>query len=152
MSEVAEAPEALRSGARLRLRLVLVLAAAMLLPAGAAVLYSFPPTEYGFYPRCLFHAVTGLHCPGCGATRCLHALLHADLAQALAYNALFVLMLPLLLVGAGAMAYSAWTGRPLFRRTLPAGAIWAFLVVMIAYWVLRNIDVYPLTLLAPHGL
>ena len=139
-------------GTTWRLRLVLVLAAAVLLPAGAAVLSSFPPAEYTFYPRCVFHAVTGLHCPGCGATRCLHALLHGDLAQALAYNALFVLMLPLLLAGLAAMAYSGWTGRPLFRRTVPAGAIWAFLVVMIAYWVLRNIDVYPLTLLAPHGL
>src|SRR4029077_15194960 len=34
--------------------------------AGSGVLYTFSPTEHSFYPICLFHALTGWQCPGCG--------------------------------------------------------------------------------------
>ncbi len=59
---------------RRRERLAIVLAAGVILPAGAVTLYLFPPATSTFYPRCYFYALTGLYCPGCGATRCLHAL------------------------------------------------------------------------------
>ena len=37
-------------------------------------------------PRCAFHAITGCPCPTCGATRCLIALLHGRLAEAVSWN------------------------------------------------------------------
>lgn len=37
---------------------------------------------------CLFHASTGLLCPGCGTTRSLTALVHGDVAGALSFNPL----------------------------------------------------------------
>ena len=43
-----------------------LLAAAGVLTLGLAFLFTFDPARYAFYPRCLFHATTGLHCPGCG--------------------------------------------------------------------------------------
>jgi hypothetical protein len=136
---------------RFRVRLLLVLAAAVIVPVGATVLYSFPPTEYGFYPRCFFFMLTGLHCPGCGATRCVHALLHGEVEQALAYNALFVLFSPFLLILGLHFAYTTWRGRPSGGR-LPAGSLYLLLIVLVAFWILRNIDIYPLSLLAPHPL
>src|SRR5262245_47866310 len=81
---------------RRRRRLALLAAAA--LPAAAFSLYLVPPGAGPFYPVCPLYALTGLHCPGCGATRCLHALLHGDLAQAAAYNVLFLAALPFLVV------------------------------------------------------
>ncbi len=60
---------------------------------GLAFVYSFNPSTHGFYPTCLFHQLTGLNCPGCGATRSLYALLHGNLSIALRDNALFVLSL-----------------------------------------------------------
>ncbi len=137
---------------RRRTRLVLVLLAAIVLPAGAAILYTFPPAESRFYPPCAFHALTGLHCPGCGATRCLHALAHGDVAQALAYNPLLVVALPFLSVGVFSGAYNVWTGRRLPLPRLPAWSIYAIFWLLLAYWVLRNVDAYPFTLLAPHTL
>jgi hypothetical protein len=137
---------------RWRVRLVLVLLGAAAMPAAAAVLYHFPPTETTFYPPCMFHLVTGLHCPGCGATRCLHALVHGDLLQALAYNPLLVVASPLLGFGVFQIAYGLWTGQRLPLPRLPAWSIYVIFCVMVAYWILRNIPLFPLTLLAPHQL
>jgi hypothetical protein len=133
-------------------RILIVLFAATAIPVGATLLYNFSPTEYSFYPRCIFHSVTGLHCPGCGATRCAAALLHGDLEQAFAYNPLFVLMLPFLAYGAVRIAYETWTGKRMRGYRLPGWALKVFVGVLIAYWIARNIDVYPLTMLAPHQL
>jgi hypothetical protein len=132
--------------------LLLVFFAALVLPAGAAVLYQFPPTETPIYPPCVFHLVTGLHCPGCGATRCAHALLHGDLPQALAYNPLLVLLLPLIAFGLTHLAHELWTGRRLPVPRLPGWTVQVLLWLILAFAVLRNVDVYPLNLLAPHPL
>jgi hypothetical protein len=65
--------------------------------AGSGVLYAFPPAEHTFYPRCLFHALTGLQCPGCGGTRAIYQLLHLHLGEAMRLNALVTLLAPLAL-------------------------------------------------------
>ena len=49
----------------------------------------------------MFLRMTGLECPGCGALRMAHALLHGDLRSAWEYNSFLLLMLPLL-------AFMAW--------------------------------------------
>src|SRR5258708_976408 len=66
------------------------------LTGGAAVLFLFNPSEWGFYPFCFFYRTTGLLCPGCGSLRAMHQLLHGHFVAALHFNALFVLSLPLL--------------------------------------------------------
>lgn len=37
-------------------------------------------------PHCAFRAITGCPCPTCGATRCVLALVHGHVAQALGWN------------------------------------------------------------------
>jgi hypothetical protein len=143
-------PQALKSPRSWGPRILLVLFGAIAVPLGATLLYTFSPTEYGFYPRCMFRLATGWHCPGCGATRCAAALLHGDLQQAFAYNPLFVGMLPFLVFGGMRSAYATWTGKPMRGYSWPGWALRVFVGLLIAYWIARNIDVYPLTLLAPH--
>ncbi len=133
---------------RWRTRIVLVLLGAVAAPVGASVLYAYPPTQYSFLP-CWFNLLTGLHCPACGATRCVHSLLHGDWAQALAWNPLFVVALPMLSYGILCLAYNGWTGRSI-GFTLTKWAQLALALILIAYWIARNIDVFPLNLLAPH--
>lgn len=62
------------------------------------VLYWYNPSRHDFYPRCGFHALTGLDCPGCGGLRATHALLRGDFAAAWRLNALFVAVAPLALL------------------------------------------------------
>ncbi len=132
-------------------RVLIVLCVAVAAPLTASILYHYPPAENTFYPGCFFNRTTGWHCPGCGAMRCVHALLHLDFEQALAWNPLFVVLLPFVLIGFARMGYQMWTG-----RRLPALTWWprwgskALMWLFLAYWVIRNIPYEPFTLLAPH--
>jgi Protein of unknown function (DUF2752) len=131
-------------------RIALVLILAFGVPLGVSLLYAFPPSEYRFYPPCLVHLLLGIHCPGCGATRSLHALLTGNVPQAFAYNPLFVLAIPFLAYAAAAFVYETWTGARAANLPVPAWALKALIVALIAYFIARNVDVYPFTLLAPH--
>ena len=117
--------------------------------AGAVVLYVFDPATSRLYPPCTFHMLTGLYCPGCGAGRAMHQLLHGNLLRALDLNPLLVLALPLVVYeGFAQVMLWLFNRRPrrLFGGRLSA---WAVLVVILVYWVVRNIPVYPFNLLAP---
>jgi hypothetical protein len=136
-------------------RILLVMAFSVVLPAGVSLLHFFPPTEFSLLP-CWFHWLSlallgkGLHCPGCGATRSVYALVHGDFPQALAYNPLFILLLPLILYGIGRLSYEMWTGKKASGPGISARGSWLLVSVLAIYWIVRNIDVYPMNLLAPH--
>ena len=106
-----------------------------------AVLFFFDPAKHGFYPICLFHSLTGLNCPGCGATRAAYQLLHGHLLRALHDNALFVLTL------AALAAQGAWLAMKKIRNQ-PAGfvvspkALWALLVITFVFTGLRNLPAF----------
>ncbi|MEU8322672.1 DUF2752 domain-containing protein [Nonomuraea sp. NPDC048881] len=97
------------------------------------------PNQPGHYPTCPFLWVTGLYCPGCGTLRTIHALAHLDPLAALGLNPLAVAMIPFLLFWWGRWVVRAWQGRP--RRTTLAHPawLWAFLGVVMVYWVVRNL-------------
>jgi hypothetical protein len=116
----------------------------------AVVLFLFNPLEVRWYPRCPLYVLTGFYCPGCGALRAGHALLHGHLVTALGYNPLLVLSLPVLAYVAAAEWTQAVTGRVLLpTRQLSGREARMILYVIVAYMVLRNIPVYPFSILAP---
>ncbi|MDA1014470.1 MAG: DUF2752 domain-containing protein [Planctomycetota bacterium] len=127
----------------------LAIAGAMTLLAVPVVVvfWTYDPSESSFFPKCLFHVCTGLHCPGCGVQRAVHRLLHGDLIAALRFNAMVVLALPFL-------GYScvAWTFD--FQRLLPlrVSSVCHYIVLAgtIVFWIARNIPIYPFLLLRPN--
>ncbi|GAB2503950.1 DUF2752 domain-containing protein [Arenimonas alkanexedens] len=135
-----------RRASQARRWLALGLSAAAL--GTAAVLLRFDPTAPGSpLPPCPFHWATGLFCPGCGSTRTLHALLHGDVATAMAMNPLLVLSLPLVaLLLAQQLGWTRATWQPALDRIGDA-RVWA--VLLIGYGVLRNLPWLPFTSLAP---
>ena len=122
---------------------------ALLAVLGLAVLYNFDPRNPGTYPVCPFLGLTGCYCPGCGTLRSLHQLLHGNFVSAFGYNPLAVLALPFIVysyVTGAARAFRIPAPRPVFVHHF---WIWTLLVGVIAFWILRNIAVEPLTVLAP---
>lgn len=116
---------------------------------GVVVLYLWDPTGNAFFPKCIFFSATGLYCPGCGTQRALHHLLHARIATAFHHNAFALLALPMLAAGLWRWTLATWWAREPWGRTPRAKWIWTLFVLVMAFWLLRNIPVYPLTLLAP---
>lgn len=103
-----------------------------------AMVFFFNPSTHGFYPVCMFHALTGLNCPGCGMTRALYALLHGNWLLALKDNALFVASLALAAAGSARMALRKMRNqRATFK--IPAKFLWLTLVVAMLFGVLRNL-------------
>jgi hypothetical protein len=107
--------------------------------AAAGVVAAVDPNQAGHYPTCPFLAVTGLYCPGCGSLRALHDLLHLDPAGALQHNPLAVVLLPLVIA-----SWVAWPARLSGRRAphpteVPAVLVGLLGVVILAFWVLRNV-------------
>ena len=140
----------LNSRQRIAVRFGLLAGLGTLALVGAWVVRTIPPEGSGLYPPCLLHATTGLHCPGCGATRGLHAMLNGEVGQAFAYNPVAPLLVPVfaLLIGASIRQAVAGT-RP---RILNVSKWWyvGSVGLLVAFFALRNIPVYPFTLLVPH--
>ncbi len=105
------------------------------------------PNEPGHYPLCPTKYLTGLDCPGCGGLRATHDLVTGDLTGALDHNAFVVLvLLPLAVVLWVRWLVRSWRGDPP-PATPPwwqrPAALWAFVVVMAVFTVLRNVSGVP---------
>ena len=112
--------------------------------------YSFDPNaENSLLPPCIFHETTGLHCPGCGATRSLNSLLHGDLLSALDFNPLFVAILPFLLLFIVDETYHFVTERHLISQRLGPKMAWAAVIAIVLFGILRNLPFEPFRYLAP---
>lgn len=117
--------------------------------ASVAVLYRYNPLQVHFYPRCPLYVLTGIYCPGCGALRAGHALLHGHLLTALDYNALFVVAIPFLAYALAAQGIEAVTGHRLPVYRLSGVQARAILWTLLAFTLLRNLPIHPLSVLAP---
>ena len=120
---------AVAGDARRRLGNVLYAIAGVAFMAALYLVWAYDPSTAGFFPSCPIHALTGYNCPGCGATRATHALLHGDVAAAFAFNPLYVVAIP---------CVAAWYLLRGQRRLSPP-AVYALLAVVVSYGVLRNL-------------
>lgn len=139
---------------RFLVRGTLVVFAGLGIVAGLVILGVFPPTNASWYPKCTLYTQTGLHCPGCGLTRAVHAALNGQVMEAVSQNVLVFLVVPwlLLMIGRGLWRF-LWKSPPLRSRfRWPKWLGYAVITLLLAFTVARNIPVYPLTLLAPHEL
>lgn len=121
-----------------RRSVIAMLAVAAVVVAGVVIYSTFDPSASRWFPRCPFLMLTGLKCPGCGTQRAIHALLHGDVLSALHFNALLPVSIPLLLLYG--YAELVRTRKPRFyNRVNSVTAILAVLVVVIVWWIVRNI-------------
>ena len=134
------------TGIRSRLADTLRLAAPPVV-VGLAVfaLLRFPPERYNFYPQCPIHELLHLQCPGCGATRALAALLRGQFAEAMHFNALVTLLLPVaavygILCYRRILCYGSWTqSKPRNWPHPPRVALYTAFALTIVFTAIRNL-------------
>ena len=135
---ISDAPQPGPESAVRLARVVLVFTALLVLTA-LVLLFVFNPTEHGFFPRCFFHAWTGLDCPGCGGLRAMHQLLHGHFVAAFQFNPLLVALLPF-----GLWWFLGWSLETFLHKKLPnpfhsARWPWVLAILVVAFGVLRNL-------------
>lgn len=108
--------------------------------AACVVLLVAPPgsPHAKWLPKCMFHQLTGLYCPGCGATRALSAMLRGDIRSSMHNN---LLLFPLLALIAVLIV------KPEISLKRPVAV--AIVAVVLLFTILRNIPFAPFTYLAP---
>jgi hypothetical protein len=105
----------------------------------AAILLRYPPAQNSFYPQCPVFEYLHLQCPGCGITRALAALLRGHLAEAVHFNALVTLLLPIAAIY-GVLCYRRLLQHKALRWPQPRPAlIYAALALTGVFTVLRNL-------------
>lgn len=119
------------------------------LAAGAAVGCAYvavadPNQSASWYPQCPFRALTGYDCPGCGITRSIHAALTGHPGRALDHNALFVVVAVAAVVWFAVGRFRQWRGRPPIELRRPGAWGAAAVVVLVGFWVARNLPIGPL--------
>ena len=119
------------------------------IPLVAVLFYFLDPVENILFPRCIFHSLTGYYCPGCGSQRAIHGLLHLNMKEVANHNFLFIPAL--LAIGyhfihiPANKKFGFNLPNVFYMRVTP----WIILWIVITFWILRNINWYPLNLLAP---
>ncbi|MDR0982568.1 MAG: DUF2752 domain-containing protein [Culturomica sp.] len=107
----------------------------------AVVYFSYDPAQNSYFPKCPFYVLTGYKCPGCGSQRAIHALLNGNVISAFTENMLLVLAIPYILLGV-VLDIKKFHGLRIqrLRKTLYGQkAILAVLIIIIGFWILRNV-------------
>jgi hypothetical protein len=128
-------------------RLIFISATVLVL----ALLYFFIDARHSnFFPACPFFTLTGLYCPGCGSQRAVSALLHGEVIDAINYNVMLVISVPLILYSAFVSVSNLFREKPIIQKIFYSPMfVRIFLVAVVLFGVLRNIHAYPFKLLAP---
>ena len=116
---------------------------------GSLLYFYYNPSYSNFFPRCIFHSLTNLDCPGCGSQRAIHALLNGNVLAAADYNLLVILFLPFLGYSAIAAIANAFFHRSWNQNIFYSPAfVKIVLLVVLLFWILRNIPLGPFSWLS----
>ena len=132
---------------KLNIGLIIILIMAFL---GMLSLYFvFNPSEFTFFPKCPFYSMTNLYCPGCGSQRSIHDIINGDIVDGLKHNLLIVILGLVLTYDFGMTLMNRITNKIKFNVLHSSKTTYTILILVILFWVFRNIKVYPFTILAP---
>src|SRR5436305_11417047 len=112
----------------------------MVAVAGSLLYFFYDPAVSNLFPKCIFHSLTHLDCPGCGSQRAIHSILNGDVIAAADYNLLIVLFLPILCYSivvefANGFFNQVWEVRILHSALF----VKIVLILVIGFWIARNL-------------
>lgn len=120
-----------------------------LITATAAVLFLFNPAVSSFYPTCPLNNYTSIYCPGCGTQRAAHEILNGNIAQAFSLNALFTLSIPFAIYYTFIELFNRLAKTDIKNIPLNNRNLIFFLLIALVFMILRNLNFYPFSWLAP---
>lgn len=94
------------------------------------------------YIPCLVYEITGLYCPGCGATRMIISMLHFDFKQAFFYNQLLFVSTPIFIVLFIDYVISNIRGKKELYKKIPNIVYYIYIALLIIFMIIRNIFPY----------
>lgn len=103
-----------------------------------------------FFPKCPINYSTGFYCPGCGSQRAIHFLLNLSFFQAFSQNILVVLFIFIFTIDVLFSILGMEKFRPYSILKSSNHFAKIILLVIITFTILRNVPIYPFTILAPN--
>ena len=107
--------------------------------------------SHGTATECAVQKFFGLHCPGCGGTRCAQSITSGDWIAAMGYNAMLMTgFLVLMTTFVFIFVRMTLLGKPAPQLpNISPRWVWFGIGAIAVFTLLRNIPTYPFTLLAP---
>lgn len=132
-----------------KLNLNLIIFGVLLFFGILALYFYWNPSDSNLFPKCPLYSTTGIYCPGCGSQRAAHQILNGNIIEGIRHNYLIGLLVIVLL-------YQVFTYimNDMFNKNIPnllhkSKVTFSILIIIILFWILRNINLFPFTELAP---
>lgn len=123
----------------------------LFLAAGIVFLYYYVnPSNVNFFPKCPLYVTTGIYCPGCGSQRATHQLLQFNLLGVLQQNVLYFAGIVLIAYHVIVTSLNLYVNKNIYNYLYHPKTPIIILIIVIIYWILRNIPYYPFNMLAPN--
>ncbi|PTM05190.1 MAG: DUF2752 domain-containing protein [Bacteroidetes bacterium] len=114
-----------------------------------ALYFYWSPSDSYLFPKCPLYSITGIYCPGCGSQRATHQILNGNIIEGIRHNYLIALLVIVLLYQG-----FVYTMNDLLNKNIPnvlhkSKVTFGILITILLFWILRNINLFPFTELAP---
>lgn len=107
------------------------------------VYYFIDPSKSSLFLKCPLKSVSGYDCPGCGAQRAFHELLHFRFLEAFKYNPLFVLSIVVTIVFVLIKFFGSEKLKTEISNFLRSKIfVFSLLIIVLVFLLLRNTDLY----------
>jgi Protein of unknown function (DUF2752) len=116
---------------------------------GMLSLYFFWNPEVDIFPKCPFYSLTGIYCPGCGSQRATHQILHGYFIEGLRHNYLIGLLGIILVYELFVFVANKFFMKSIYNLLHNSKITIGILIIIILFWILRNINIFPFNELAP---
>lgn len=104
------------------------------------LLYRVNPEYSAFIPKCPFRWFTGYDCPACGSQRAFHQLLHLNIREAFGYNPFLLVSLPYIILLVIVQWFDPKNKLTQLKKVCYHPAIvYTYLILIITWWIVRNI-------------
>lgn len=121
-------------------RLIQIGGVLLIIAVGLLIYFFNDPTSTPWMPKCVWLSLTGYKCPGCGTQRFLYHFFNGEFREAIGYNPLMLIELPLFIAYAlGFMLKGTRVSRWIdnYLAHIIVGEV--FMVIAIIWTIVRNI-------------